>query len=125
MLKNRWCIEYFTDNSIQTIYKIIETNDSKYELIKFKRIVYYIDYLIKNKSNYSLSNFEIIKSEALECHCKDRFYDYCIEGYCFSGSFDSANERFDKIIRPYYENFSFQQLKNLSNRINQNSQCYS
>lgn len=124
LLKNRWCFEYFSDNSIQTITTIIETSDSKFQLIKFKRIVDYIDFLIKSSKNYSLSNFNIIEDEAGEYSCKDKFYDYCIEGYCFSVSFDSANERFDQLIRPYYENFSFQQLKNLSNKINHNSQCY-
>nr|WP_298891315.1 hypothetical protein [uncultured Acinetobacter sp.] len=124
LLKNRWCFEYFSENSVQTISKIIESSDSRFQLIKFKRIVDYIDFLIKNKSNYSLSNFEIIESEAEEYRCKDKFYDYCIDGYCFSGSFDSANYRFDKLIRPYLENFSFQQLKNLTSKANQNSQCY-
>ena len=61
-----------------------------------------------------LSNFNIIEDEAEEYSCKDKFYDYCIEGYSFARSFDSANDRFDKLIRPYFQNFSFQQLKNLA-----------
>lgn len=124
LLKNRWCFEYFSENSIQTITTIIDTSDTKFQLIKFKRIVDYIDFLIRNSSNYSLSNFNFIESETEEYSCKDKFYDYCIEGYSFSRSFDSANDRFDKLIRPYFENFSFQQLKNLASKANQNSQCY-
>lgn len=124
MVKNRWCFEYFSENSIQTISKLLESSDTKFQLIKFKRIVDYINFLIKNKSNFSLSNFEIIENEAEEYRCKDKFYDYCIAGYGFSTSFDSANYSFDKLIRPYLESFSFQQLKNLAIKANQNSQCY-
>lgn len=124
LVKNRWCFEYFSENSIQTISKLLESSDTKFQLIKFKRIVDYINFLIKNKSNFSLSNFEIIENEAEEYRCKDKFYDYCIAGYGFSTSFDSANYSFDKLIRPNLENFSFQQLKNLAIKANQNSQCY-
>lgn len=124
LLNNRWCFEYFSENSIQTITTIIETSDSQFQLIKFKRIIDYIDFLIRSSNNYSLSNFNIIEDEAEEYSCKDKFYDYCIEGYSFARSFDSADDRFDKLIRPYFQNFSFQQLKNLASKANQNSQCY-
>lgn len=123
LLKNRWCFEYFSENSIQTITTIIESGDREFQLIKFKHIVDYINFLIHNTSNYSLSNFDLIEDEAEEYSCKDKFYDYCIEGYCIAISFTSADQRFEKLIRPYFQNFSFKQLKNLASKANQNSQC--
>ena len=51
-------------------------------------------------------------------------YEYYIWYYGDSSSYDAADERFNKVIRPYLKDFSLGQLVSIIKNSNENCQIY-
>lgn len=87
--------------------------------------------VIKDKINegfftYTLSESEINFLEKLsyEHSCLDEFYELLISNFGSSGSFDTADRRFELCIAPYLRDFSDNHFYELLKLINGNSQLH-
>ncbi|MDM1250764.1 hypothetical protein HXZ77_06425 [Acinetobacter johnsonii] len=126
VLSNRFIMNFFEDECVQTIHAIIDDGKSakKYQLIKFERIVDYIDYLVTtDTSNFVITNLDIIENESIENNCIEEFKNLCVYGYCQSSSYAEADKMFEKLITPHLSTFNLVQLKTLIDDANNNSQC--
>lgn len=94
-------------------------------------------FLSKNKETHmqkmiSSSSFEKVDAETLSFVSAQYelsgdmsvFIDYCIEYFGYSGSFDSANDRYWCAINPYLSQMSCDQLIRLISAVNTNDQIY-
>ena len=127
LVSNRFILSYFKEETSQTIYAIINSENSskKYQIIKYENIIDYINYLKSaGNENFIITNLEIIKKECLENDGMTEFYDFCIFGYCQSRSFSEGDRTFDKLIRPNLDNFNIFLLRKLIERANSNDQCW-
>lgn len=127
IMLNRFVFEYFEDKTIDTINAIIDDAkiDKKYQLIKYKNIIDYINYLKKaGNENFILTNVDVIREESKENNSLYEFYDFCIFGYCQSMSFDEAQSTYKKLIEPNLDKFNLEQLRKLIDGANRNDQCY-
>ena len=54
LVLNRFVIDFFESESIQTIHAIIDdgNSDKKYQIIKYQRIIDYINYLLTTDPRY-------------------------------------------------------------------------
>jgi len=127
LINNRFIIDFFEEESVQTIHAIIDdqNSDKKYQIIKHQRIIDYINYLLTTDTkNLIITNLEILEKESIENSCIKEFYDLCVYGYCQSNSFNEADGTFDKLIRTNLDNFNLIQLRNLIEGANSNDQCW-
>ena len=127
LVLNRFVIDFFESESIQTIHAIIddENSDKKYQIIKHQRIIDYINYLITTDTrNFVITNLEIIEKESIEHDCIEEFNNFCVYGYCQSSSFNEADRTFDKLVRSHLDNFNIVQLRSLIEGANSNNQCW-
>ena len=127
LVSNRFILSYFKEETSQTIYAIINSENSskKYQIIKYENIIDYINYLKSaGNENFIITNLEIIKKECLKNDGMTEFYDFCIFGYCQSRSFSEGDRTFDKLIRPNLDNFNIFLLRKLIERANSNDQCW-
>lgn len=126
ILDNRFIINFFEDECVKTIHAIIDDDKSnkKYQIIKFERIVDYINYLVTTDTrNFVITNLDIIEKESIENNCIEEFKNLCVYGYCQSSSYAEADRMFENLITPHLKEFNLIQLKNLIERANNNSQC--
>lgn len=126
LVLNRFVIDFFESESIQTIHAIIddENSDKKYQIIKHQRIIDYINYLITTDTrNFVITNLEIIEKESIEHDCIEEFNNFCVYGYCQSSSYAEADKMFEKLITPHLSTFNLAQLETLIDDANNNSQC--
>ncbi|NNG99434.1 hypothetical protein [Acinetobacter sp. ANC 5414] len=69
LIKNRFIVNFFEEECVQTIYAIIDDQNSekKYQIIKHQRIIDYINYLrTTDTRNFIITNLEILEKNLLK-----------------------------------------------------------
>lgn len=125
LFEYRHTLDYFEPAAKATIIALLDTPKySRYSLIRFKKIVDYIDSLaVKGYVSVPLNSLETIKEECEDQNCLDKFYEMCIGGYSKSVNFDDGDNQFNKLIRPILYDLDINQLESLIKLSDGNSQA--